>query len=346
MKTQKITITAFIFFLICLSANTKIFAQKVNRNLSVVEIATATWCGYCPGAAMAAEDLVNNGDKVAIIEYHGNDKYSNQESTNRINFYNITGFPTARFDGSAFYVGGDPNNSVYSTYKPEVDKSLAKKTSFTFKINATKTADHTYKVVLRSEKVDSYTSSGDLAFVLVVTESKIPFKWKNQTELNFVSRKVIPNANGEKLKFSSNVEERTFTVNLDPSWNENNIEFVGLLQNTDKSKYDILNAAKVKTTEKTPTGLNNISRNTDSETNVWANSNTKTATVEYSSDKDCQAEIYITDLNGKQIANKQVKITSGKNTIQLQSDQLQTGVLISVIKFADGKSINTKFICK
>ena len=50
-------------------------AQQVDRDKVVVEIATGTWCQYCPGAAMGAEDLLANGKEVAIVEYHGGDEY-------------------------------------------------------------------------------------------------------------------------------------------------------------------------------------------------------------------------------------------------------------------------------
>ena len=45
-----------------------IFLYAVPRNLVVVEVATGTWCQYCPGAAMGCHDLLNNGHPVAIIK--------------------------------------------------------------------------------------------------------------------------------------------------------------------------------------------------------------------------------------------------------------------------------------
>ena len=53
------------------------FAQQVDRDKVLLEIITGTWCYYCPGAAMGAEDLIANGKEVAVVEYHTGDTYEN-----------------------------------------------------------------------------------------------------------------------------------------------------------------------------------------------------------------------------------------------------------------------------
>ncbi len=52
----------------------------VPRNLVVVEIGTGTWCQYCPGAAMGADELTSNNKPVAIIENHNGDNFANTYS--------------------------------------------------------------------------------------------------------------------------------------------------------------------------------------------------------------------------------------------------------------------------
>ena len=75
-----------------------VYAQ-VPRNKVVQEIGTGTWCTYCPGAAMGADDLVANGCQVAVIEYHNGDAFTNTASDARNAYYSISGYPTAHFDG-------------------------------------------------------------------------------------------------------------------------------------------------------------------------------------------------------------------------------------------------------
>lgn len=47
-----------------------IHAQQVSRNYVLVEIATGTWCGYCPVSVLAADNLGDNGGQLALFENH------------------------------------------------------------------------------------------------------------------------------------------------------------------------------------------------------------------------------------------------------------------------------------
>ena len=66
MKRVFLTVTAI--------ALTALFAvaQNVPRDKVIVEIGTGTWCQYCPGSAMGADDLIANGlgdlNESAIVE--------------------------------------------------------------------------------------------------------------------------------------------------------------------------------------------------------------------------------------------------------------------------------------
>jgi len=69
----------------------------VPREMVIVEIATGTWCGYCPGAAMGASDLIANGHNVAIIKNHNGDPFANTYSNARNNYYSPSGYPDSIF---------------------------------------------------------------------------------------------------------------------------------------------------------------------------------------------------------------------------------------------------------
>ncbi|MCK5338370.1 MAG: thioredoxin family protein, partial [Bacteroidales bacterium] len=106
-----------IFTIIVLLASVSVLmSQQIARDKVVVEIGTGTWCPYCPGAAMGADDLVANGHDVAIIENHNGDDYTNSASNARNSYYGISGYPTALFDGGSAYVGGSNGTSLYPQY--------------------------------------------------------------------------------------------------------------------------------------------------------------------------------------------------------------------------------------
>ncbi|MGE5424245.1 MAG: hypothetical protein ACM3N9_02710, partial [Syntrophothermus sp.] len=79
---------------------------QTSRKQVVMEIGTGTWCTYCPGAAMGADDLLEYGCEVAVVENHNGDAFANTYSNARNSYYNITGFPTAMFDGVLKKEGG------------------------------------------------------------------------------------------------------------------------------------------------------------------------------------------------------------------------------------------------
>lgn len=69
---------------------------------------------------MGADDLIANGQPVAIIENHTGDSFANVYSNARNSYYNPSGVPTAYFDGLNAVIGGDHTQSMYSDYLPRV----------------------------------------------------------------------------------------------------------------------------------------------------------------------------------------------------------------------------------
>ena len=117
MKMKNLLFSFVVTFLFSFPAT----AQEVEREMVILEIGTGTWCPYCPGSAMGADELVENGHDVAVIEYHNGDSYVTGSGTSRLNYYGISSFPTAYFDGTSSVAGGSDTNSMYSTYLPHYE---------------------------------------------------------------------------------------------------------------------------------------------------------------------------------------------------------------------------------
>jgi PKD repeat protein len=221
----------FLFAVSLVFAISIVFGQQVDRNRVIVEIGTGTWCTYCPGAAMGADELVANGDPVAIIENHNGDSYANAYSNARNSYYSISGYPTAFFDGGNSVVGGSHSSSMYSSYLPRVNARAAVPSDFILELYGSH-AGSAYDMVVKIYKVASY-SGPDPVYHLCITESDIQVAWQGQTELNFVNRLMVPNQNGTTVSFA---DSDTVTLNLSftmGSWSLAHIEFVGFLQRND-----------------------------------------------------------------------------------------------------------------
>jgi len=171
-----------------------------------------------------------NGYNVAAVKYHSGDSYQTPASVARINYYNITGFPTAWFDGVYSVVGGSNTQSMYPNYVPYVNQRNAVLSSFTLSISGSCTGLQ-YDVTINANKVASY-SQNSLRLHLALTESHIPEFWQGQTEVNHAMRIMVPDHNGTLLDFSS---QNQHTVNLtftaDPTWEIQNCELIAFLQN-------------------------------------------------------------------------------------------------------------------
>ena len=215
--------------------------SQIERNLVIVELSTGTWCQYVPGAEMGVNDLAANGCKIGAIAYHNGDPFANNASNARNTYYNITGYPTAHFDGVLEVVGGDHTQSMYASYLPKYDQRIAVPSSFKVDLTFSHVGNN-YTVNAQVIKLASYTGS-NLVFQLVLTESDIVYSWQGQSQLNFVERLMVPDQNGTALDFSTgdtiNLVE-TFTMNS--SWTPENCELVAFIQ--DNSSKEIMQSIK------------------------------------------------------------------------------------------------------
>ena len=224
----------FLFLLSLISVT--LLAQPVARQKVVVEIATGTWCTYCPGAAMGADDLVANGCQVGNIEYHNGDPYTNTASDYRNSYYSVTGYPTAHFDGVLEFVGGSHTESMYPNYLPLYQQRIAVPSDFLIDIYGQNTGN-VYNITLILNKVNG--THEDLTVHLVLTESEIVFSWQGQDHLNFVERLMAPDHMGTTVDFS-NTDQVTLNLQftMNSSWVASNCELVAFIQ--DESTKEIL----------------------------------------------------------------------------------------------------------
>jgi hypothetical protein len=174
---------------------------NVDRNLVVVEIGEGTWCQYCVGSAIGAQELLANDHPVAIINNHISDSFSNTYSNARNSYYNISGYPTAFFDGLNSSVGGSASVSMYSTYLPKVNSRIAVQSSYG--ISASGTFDDN---ILSLSALVAKPGAGvynNVVLHCVITESNLDYNWFSQTQVHSVNRLMVPDQNGTPISLNT-----------------------------------------------------------------------------------------------------------------------------------------------
>ncbi len=213
----------------------------VPRTMMVLEIGTGTWCQYCPGAAMGANDMVSAGKKVAVIKNHNGDTFANTYSNARNSYYGITGYPTSFFDGLNAYVGGSNTVSLYPVYNTRYNSRINVPSNYTLTATGSQTGN-TVNVTVTATRIDPDTQS-NIRLHGVVTQSNIQHNWQGQTHLEFVTRLMAPNEAGTVLDFSSTgTQNINLVFNLNSAWNPADLEYVFFLQNN--STKEILQGIK------------------------------------------------------------------------------------------------------
>jgi thiol-disulfide isomerase/thioredoxin len=212
----------------------------VPRDFVVVEIRTGTWCQYCPGAALAVDEFVENGDRVAVIEYHTSDDYTTAETDARLAVYSETGAPTAWFDGIISYGGGNATTSIYSVYQPLYETRINVPSLFELESYYYNTDGDNYILDISIEMISNYSNMNNLKVFAALTESHIEESWMGGLEeLNFVCRDLIPDANGTATDFANDaVQSFKLEFPISADYDKDHIEVVVFLQ--DMSTKEVL----------------------------------------------------------------------------------------------------------
>ena len=214
------------------------------REMVVLEIGTGTWCTYCPGSQMGADDLVTNGCSVAVVEYHNGDPFTNNYSNARNTYYGISGFPTAVFDGVQYFVGGDHTQSMYQYYLPIYEGRKELMSAFSVDIFGDNSGLD-YNVIVRLNRFAAIPPTwNNLVVHFTVTESDIPFNWQGQTEVDYAERTMVPNELGTSVDLINNTQiDIPLSFTMEASWVIENCQIAAFIQNLDTK--EILQGDKV-----------------------------------------------------------------------------------------------------
>mgnify|MGYP000853827327 CR=1 FL=1 len=210
--------------------------SQVAREKVVIEVFTGVNCPYCPAAANGVKDMLAAGLNIAPIAIHTSSfsipQFYTTETNARAQYYGVTSYPTAKFDGIVTHSGGGgAGQTNYSAYLSRYNQRVNLPSQFAISMSYQNVGGNNYEAYVTVEKVvpDTYTN---IVFQLFLTESNIQYSWMGMPDLNWVTRDIIPTQNGTVLDFSSsNVVQLTLPFTMNPAWNKENCDLVAFVQN-------------------------------------------------------------------------------------------------------------------
>ena len=210
--------------------------SQVTREKVVIEVFTGVNCPYCPAAANGIKDMLAQGLNIAPIAIHTSafsiPQFYTTETNARASYYGVSSYPTAKFDGVVSHSGGGGSGQTnYGAYLTRYNQRASLPSQFSISLTYQNVGGNNYEANVTVEKVvpDTYTTC---VLQLFLTESNIPYNWMGMTDLNWVTRDIIPTQSGTPLDFSNgNVVQLTLPFTMNPAWNKENCDLVAFVQN-------------------------------------------------------------------------------------------------------------------
>jgi len=307
-------------------------AGGTPRSNVLLEIATGTWCTYCPGAAMGADDMVEAGLDVAVIEYHNGDAYATAQSDARNNYYAVGGFPTSTFDGIAGYAGGSNTVSQYETYLNYYTPRIEVQSIFDLQMDVLQEgSSNTFQVSVNTEQLWDYANMG-LRLHVVLTESHIPVNWFSLHEVNFVCREMYPDENGTTLTMENtgDTEDLSFTVDVPTTYDVNNCRIVAFIQ--DNGTKEVMNSQTVDLAK-----VVGIAELGGQYTRIFPNPANGNTTIESES---VMKRVSIYNVTGQKV----YEVALSQNQVNLNTGFLKSGVYMVKIETVQGSKVEKLYV--
>lgn len=171
-------------------------------------------------------------ESLAIIAWHTGDEFEFMGSTNRTNYWGVTGFPTVWFDGYMSVVGGYQPSS-YPYYVPVMEERVPYPSNFAVDMVISNTEAMDYNVDVTFEIMNG-NSTENLAGFIVLTETDV-ISPGNEDQA-WVARSVYPEdgTTGFPLDFSATTtQSMSTTITIEDGYIHENCEVIAFIQNMD-----------------------------------------------------------------------------------------------------------------
>lgn len=214
MKKTILFLTLTILFGSSITAQTK---DNVARECVLFELFTGVRCPYCPAAANAVAELLEEGKAIAPVAYHTSsfstaDYYTN-ETQARASYYGVSSYPTLKADGMLTYSGGgNASETNYPYYISRYNQRANIASPFTIDLTYEPGDNGLWTVRCVVNQVGECDAQSPRVFI-ALTQCNINVTWMGMQGLHHVVRDMIPTQTGTPFTGPTMTVEQTFQMN-------------------------------------------------------------------------------------------------------------------------------------
>ncbi len=198
----------------------------------ISELATATWCQYCPNAYAGLEVMKSKYDtneftSVRWYSSSGGGGLSFPGSNARVTYYNVTGFPTAVFDGTTKVVGADASYKDGHVYDPIVAREIGSPSPLKIRINSVNLVQPNGSVNLDIIGMDTIADISSTYIRIVVLENNVTYNTQVEQD---VARVLVPDV-ALTVSGLGQIQNVIRNFTLDPTWKTQDLYLAVFVQN-------------------------------------------------------------------------------------------------------------------
>lgn len=165
---------------------------------------------------------------MVVLEYHRLDPFENPDALDRIDYYGIMGYPTAKFNGKMEIAGGWAG--VYGYYEVAFYEEIQNPSPCS--LNILFDYDPTTRILKIKSAITAVDSFENAYLYYALAENYIYHPWQDLDSLHHVVRKMLPDHKGVVLPamdFNDTYVDSQICT-LDTAWNPRNCYVVVFVQ--------------------------------------------------------------------------------------------------------------------
>lgn len=220
--------------------------DNVARECVLFELFTGVRCPYCPAAANAVAQMLDEGLAIAPVGYHtsafSTNLYYTSETNARANYYGIDSYPTLKADGvTGVSGGGSASENMYSYYRTYYNQRISVASPFTIDLSYEPIEGTTCRVNCTVTQVGECSGTNVRVFI-ALTQCNIDVNWQGMSGLHHVCRDMIPTQTGTVFTGPSMTISETFEMN----WPKEDCYLTAWVQNYNGTK-EVYQAVRMST---------------------------------------------------------------------------------------------------